>query len=351
MDVVNLIVMGKTGAGKSTLINAVLAENLAPTGSGQAVTKENRMYSKKMLIPGKVRASENSSRISVSKIVRLYDTVGLEIDTTVTQRTLAEIGVLIQKAQDCEGDRDITLVWFCVNCRSSRFEDYEIELIRSMSVEKEIPFLLVLTQCYSNEESELEMQIRNEFPEIPIARVLAKDYALRSGTVSAYGVQELLQQSVSDYDRCKVRILEDKLQQLNSSRENVLNGIRVSGDNCIKSYSRKVQKIGWVPGGCIPFVHGLCIAMIAELNRVAKINSSKQFADQIFANAVVAVISTPFMAIPVLSAVVATAYIESVGETYLDSLISVISVSTNKELQNADLMAARIKAEIEKRKK
>ena len=51
MKNVNLIVMGKTGSGKSTLINAVLAEDLAITGTGQAVTKKNEVYSKKMLLP------------------------------------------------------------------------------------------------------------------------------------------------------------------------------------------------------------------------------------------------------------------------------------------------------------
>ena len=47
MSNVNLVVMGKTGAGKSTLINAVLEEDLAPTGTGQAVTKKNQLYTKK----------------------------------------------------------------------------------------------------------------------------------------------------------------------------------------------------------------------------------------------------------------------------------------------------------------
>ena len=41
---VNIIVMGKTGAGKSTLINTVLKEEVAPTGMGQATTKKNQVY-------------------------------------------------------------------------------------------------------------------------------------------------------------------------------------------------------------------------------------------------------------------------------------------------------------------
>ena len=50
MNNVNLVVMGKTGAGKSTLINAVLEEDLAPTGTGQAVTKKNQLYWKLILL-------------------------------------------------------------------------------------------------------------------------------------------------------------------------------------------------------------------------------------------------------------------------------------------------------------
>ena len=64
MGHVNLVIAGKTGVGKSTLINAAFMENVAKTGIGKPITDEGDMkWFEKEGYP-----------------LRIYDTVGLELD-------------------------------------------------------------------------------------------------------------------------------------------------------------------------------------------------------------------------------------------------------------------------------
>lgn len=47
LNTLNIIVAGKTGVGKSTLINSVFRDKLAETGMGKPVTNHMRKLSKK----------------------------------------------------------------------------------------------------------------------------------------------------------------------------------------------------------------------------------------------------------------------------------------------------------------
>ena len=47
LNTLNIIVAGKTGVGKSTLINSVFKEKLADTGMGKPVTSHMRKITKK----------------------------------------------------------------------------------------------------------------------------------------------------------------------------------------------------------------------------------------------------------------------------------------------------------------
>ena len=95
----------------------------------------------------------------------------------------------------------------------------------------------------------------------------------------------------------------------------------------------------------------MCIKMIADLNNVAGFKSGKSFADEVFADAIIGLIVTPFMAVPLLSAAVASAYVQTVGESYLNALISVIHLSSDRELSDNELMKKCLKEELSKLKK
>lgn len=349
MKQIDIIVMGKTGAGKSTLINAVLEENVAPTGIGQAVTRKNEVYSKKMMLP--TTSLKDSHYGMTSCQLNMYDTVGLEIDSAITEKTLTEIQQHIKITKAKLSQDDIHLVWFCVNNRTSRFESYELELIKKLSINYEIPFIIVLTQCFSDEESELEEQIRKNLTEISRKRVLAKDFSTRGGKIVAYGIDDLLKMSLNDYKASKVKILEAKLLALDKNREERIRKIEMRSNSIVSDYSSKATKIGFIPGGCIPVVHGMCIKMITELNSLAGIKVGANFSGEIFNDIVLGLVATPLMMIPLLSAAAAGAYVQQVGEEYSKVLMSVIHLSSDRELRNNVLVKQRLKDELNKLKK
>ena len=194
--------------------------------------------------------------------------------------------------------------------------------------------------------------MKKEMPELPIMRILAEDKKMRGGlSIPAFGVPELLRMSVKDYENLKVKIIESKLDSLDKSRNERIEEIREKGNEIVEKYTKKAEKIGWVPVGCIPFVHGICLKMIRDINQVSGIKLGYVDRGDRFANSVVNLIMTPFMLLPVLSAGAAFSIVQTTGEGYLKAVMKVIDQSTDEELANAALMEKRLKSELEKLKK
>lgn len=130
----NLAIFGKTGAGKSTLINAIFGEAVAKTGIGEPVTQDEHLY------------------IHKSGALGLLDTRGLEIGAD-TDTIITDLRRVINERRSKPLKEQIHLAWYCVRATDRRFEDTEAEFITKLD-ELGLPVICVLTQVQRNSAGE-----------------------------------------------------------------------------------------------------------------------------------------------------------------------------------------------------
>ena len=131
----NLTVMlvGKSGVGKSTLINNVLKIKKAITGTGSFQTTEIKAYYNKDL-----------------PYLRLIDTRGIEINLQYGADALMEDAQNYIKEQLSTDDINnfVHCIWYCIT--GNRFEQAEIDLLNSLKYtypDNKIPIIIVYTQA------------------------------------------------------------------------------------------------------------------------------------------------------------------------------------------------------------
>lgn len=152
-DGFNIFVVGKSGVGKSTLINAVFGEKLAKTGSGSPKTQNIKEYK--------------------SKDFSIFDTKGLELEDY--DSTKAQIAEFLAQKQVGNEDEQIHIAWLCIAESGRRIERADIELWELLQ-KNHIPSILVITKAEQDkdENGELFSQlVKKEFKTEEVQRVRA----------------------------------------------------------------------------------------------------------------------------------------------------------------------------------
>lgn len=177
----NIIVAGKTGVGKSTLINAIFRENLVKTGIGKPVTQHMRCYTKKD-VP-----------------LSIYDTRGFELGKTAQVEVKQEVLHAIQEGlASRDVNKAIHCIWYCVNATSNRIEEEELNWLRTFAEESkttQVPIIIVLTQAISQKNAlAMKNAILNENIDVAaVVPLLALDYEISDEyTVKSYGLDTLI---------------------------------------------------------------------------------------------------------------------------------------------------------------
>jgi ribosome biogenesis GTPase A len=141
----NVLLTGITGAGKSSLINAIFGKEIAKTGAGVPITQHFTKY-----------ASEDM------RIV-IYDSKGLEhghfedfIDTTNDFFDAHQIGTHGESADA------IHVVWYVMNSAHSRFEPFEQRICKELFNRAPVIFLLNKADISTQEDRDNIRQIIDE---------------------------------------------------------------------------------------------------------------------------------------------------------------------------------------------
>ena len=177
----NLAVFGKTGTGKSTLVNAIFGADVAATGTGAPVTEGLDYYSQ------------------TDSVLGLYDSRGFEIGEA-GDKVLAELRHIVEDSRTKPMAEQIHAAWYTLRWSDRRFERQQVEFVRQLS--DMMPVILVLTQVPANlagqkhqDAVQLARYIESlMLPLSPDNRVLLTNARADEFTGSpVHGLQELLE--------------------------------------------------------------------------------------------------------------------------------------------------------------
>lgn len=182
LNTLNIIVVGKSGVGKSTLINNLFRGSFAETGLGRPVTSEIRRLEKK------------------DYPLAIYDTPGFELSAGQQSKVKDEVIEIIRRGFASKDINEaIHCIWYCINVGTNRtFDESEVQWLKEFTAENkttQVPVIVVLTQAVPKKKA-ADMRLLVEKENLDIVKVvplLAQDMEFDDEySAKAYGLDTLI---------------------------------------------------------------------------------------------------------------------------------------------------------------
>jgi uncharacterized protein (DUF697 family) len=117
---------------------------------------------------------------------------------------------------------------------------------------------------------------------------------------------------------------------------------------CIDTHVKQAMAVTLIPLVSTPIVWGVCAKMIARLDKIYGIPTAKGWDSEILHDILAGVVAAPALAIPLLGAVAASAYIKSVGGNYARAVEAVLDVVSQEERNDGALISQRVREELQR---
>lgn len=314
----NVLVIGNSGVGKSTLINAVLGDEKAKTGWGTKGTTDHLEIYESDEIP-----------------FRIIDSVGFE--PSFIKKTQAINAVKKwSKNSTAEGNKDnqINVIWFCVDGTSSKlFPETIKNLSKATSMWETVPIIVVITKSYSVPERKQNIEmVNNTFAKQKrysknvrkVIPVVASTYVLNDSAYAApEGITELIDMT-NELMPEGIKAAENDIYTFKLNRKRALS------QSIVGVSTTAGVVVGAVP---VPFADAAILSPIevAEINALAQVygidknEASKQFFNSIVEVGTVSTaartIISGLKAIPgvnlgagIINAIIAGSFVAAIGE-------------------------------------
>ena len=174
-----ILLIGKTGVGKSTLINSIFNSDLAETGFGRPITMNEK--------PKKYEYNTHEDLI-------LYDSRGIEIDPNYgIEINYNKIKNFIN--EQFQMNEPLDAIWYCIT--GTKMEDVEIELVkklRALYKDNSLSTVIVYTQSFF-EEDFIAMKnylITKIDDQLIIHNIIAKMKKMGDSIIKSFGLEELV---------------------------------------------------------------------------------------------------------------------------------------------------------------
>lgn len=229
----NVLILGKSGVGKSSFINYIYGQNIRENGAGKPFTPK-----------GLYKVTHEVEHI----IVNIYDTWGLEANKVYDWKKIVLDEVNKHNEQNSIKDWFHT-IYYCFSASTARIEDFEIKEILKPLIMNGNKVTLIITHCdVRGAEEKSKGMIEKLLKELPISeldiiKVCSERKKLLGGKIKEpFGKEEVLERLKSNlWEDIKIKTPKQYelyiTDEIKRYREEVKNTIEYVFNNKLTKYT------------------------------------------------------------------------------------------------------------------